>query len=318
MRIPTFGRSNNSATVAKKATEIITQAKASGRSKLIVDVSGNNGGEQNRYFNNFSLLFPDPFPYDALRIRRSDSTAIMAKFLESPSANDSNTNVSLNYQDFLRPDRQRGFSSLAEFLGEEEISGTKLTALHTVNFTKESTAERPIRGHGAALGDINKTLGYGPEDVLIITDGYCHLSCAAFVDLLSHIAKVRTVVFGGRPQLGPIQGIRGVRGGNVVQFSALAELAREVVSTEATNHTTTNLTGDWFTDADRELAKTKLPGFDASFGLARSVNFQNKYYMDNGNLFLQFDYQSAECRLFFTADNVNSPATAWAAAKKAI
>lgn len=308
MLIPTFGE-KHVAVIAEKATEIVTRARASGRKKLIIDLTSNPGGSDNRYWDLFRLLFPNLFPYDALRFRVSDSTSLLAKFLGSSPPNTTDVQEQLRYQQLVRPGPGgREFTSVNELLSNEEVLGMKVSALHTVNLTTRSTDESPIRGYGAAAGELNAILGYKPEDVLVVGDGACASSGTAFTDMLMKIAGVHSVVFGGRPQSAPMQPMGGVRGGEIVALTNIAQAA--VLATSGNN---TLLT--W---GEKQLAHMTLPGLDPSIRLAGSVNFQNQDHEGNDQLPLQFDYQAADCRLFYTAENVHKPGTVWHAAKKAV
>ncbi|KAL2842570.1 hypothetical protein BJY01DRAFT_249056 [Aspergillus pseudoustus] len=51
---------------------------------------------------------------------------------------------------------------------------------------------------------------------------------------------------------------------------------------------------------------------------ALSVNLKSAYRPGNNEVPLQFQSHPAECRLFFTAENVLRPASAWTAAAKAV
>jgi C-terminal processing protease CtpA/Prc len=66
MMIPSFDGdglpSNYSLTFGHYANKIVSRAVADGRTKLIIDVSGNPGGNIDRAFNLFKLFFPSEFP----------------------------------------------------------------------------------------------------------------------------------------------------------------------------------------------------------------------------------------------------------------
>ena len=70
---------------------------------------------------------------------------------------------------------------------------------------------------------------------------------------------------------------------------------------------------DRFVDvAPRPLAEFPLV---LSYG---QVNFFNSYQEGDDNMPLHFQYQAADCRLYYTADNVFRPETTWASAKAAV
>jgi hypothetical protein len=51
---------------------------------------------------------------------------------------------------------------------------------------------------------------------------------------------------------------------------------------------------------------------------AVSVNLKNAYHPGNPDVPLQFQYHPADCRLFFTMNNVLSPGSTWISAAKAV
>jgi hypothetical protein len=66
----------------------------------------------------------------------------------------------------------------------------------------------------------------------------------------------------------------------------------------------------------RDIAPLPLKEFPLRFDKYGSsgINFRNAYSEDDGDMPLQFVYEAADCRLFFTAENVVRPETTWQAA----
>lgn len=126
---------------------------------------------------------------------------------------------------------------------------------------------------------------------------------------------VKTLVFGGRPQYGPMAIMGGVRGGESLTSTIIDEyidLTLEYATEQAQRNN--------FVLSDQQLARlnstptaTELPY--TWNGL--ELNFRNAYAPDDSLVPLQFVFDAADCRLFYTYENVVKPATTWVAAARA-
>ena len=56
-------------------------------------------------------------------------------------------------------------------------------------------------------------------------DGLCGSTCAIFSELMTELAHVKTVAARGRPFAGPMQGVGGSKGQQVLEFDALLQAA---------------------------------------------------------------------------------------------
>lgn len=126
---------------------------------------------------------------------------------------------------------------------------------------------------------------------------------------------VRTLAFGGRPRHGPMQAVGGVRGGQRWSLRAIEKhvqtalrLATDVLRAPA--------------EARRlaTLAPPRLADFPLQFDRygQGGVNFRDAYGPGDDETPLQFVYEAADCRRFFTLRNVMEPATMWADAAQAM
>jgi hypothetical protein len=46
----------------------------------------------------------------------------------------------------------------------------------------------------------------------LLYDGFCASTCSIFSELMKNLGGVQSIAVGGRPQLGPMQGVGGVKG----------------------------------------------------------------------------------------------------------
>ncbi|KAI0432430.1 hypothetical protein F5Y09DRAFT_353525 [Xylaria sp. FL1042] len=297
------------------ATRIVNTAISNGRTKLIIDLSQNGGGDIVRAFDLFKLFFPSKLPYSATRFRRHDGSDLLVRSGVKVNATAAGLDP-FEFQGAVNPEQDKAFASVDDFLEGEIQLGVNVTSLFAnSNYTLLSIINSnngPIRGFGGA--PINTTEPYAPEDILIITDGICASTCTTFVNLMTNAGGVRALTFGGRPRFEPMQVMGGVRG---AQSLALADLDTEVSAAVARINDDPSL----FTQEQTNLAQevwpkglTNLPFTVTSGG----VNLRNAYQEGADHLPLQFDYQASDCRLFYTAKNLVDPSSTWTDAKAAI
>lgn len=133
-------------------------------------------------------------------------------------------------------------------------------------------------------------------------------------------AGVKSLAFGGRPQPGPMQALGGVKGQKVAgngQLELLYRTAREV------SDNATRAGNPVLSDAQRTRLAELTPRPDDEkaplSGLSTlNVNLINGYRPGQEGVPLQFVYEPADCRLFFTAENIVRPASGWEAAASAV
>lgn len=110
--------------------------------------------------------------------------------------------------------------------------------------------------------------------------------------MMHHEAGVRTVVAGGQPELGPMQVPSGSRGADA--------------------YTAFDLDDDMFyaTEINSSIATT-LPDRDVEFDISYA-GFNIKDFVRKGeNVPLQFIYEAADCRIFYTARTIYNYLNLW-------
>ncbi|ETN45115.1 uncharacterized protein HMPREF1541_09992 [Cyphellophora europaea CBS 101466] len=318
MFIPTFetdnAPANDSLNVAEIAAGFIYTARNSGHSRLIIDLTGNGGGDITRAFTLFSIFFPAEIAYSATRFRRHPASELVSKVLGTLNETEAAKEVDFVYQYAVTPDQHSGFPTLASYLTTITEHGVPVSALHAnFNNSAYSSEESPIYGYGP-FPITNKTAPYAPEDILIITDGYCSSTCTTFVNLMSNVGQVPTLAFGGRPLNAPMQIMGGVRGGQAMQADGVSSFF--AVTAQQLQVDPSILSAE-----ELQLANDTAPLPLAAFPVvvtSLGVNLRNAYQEGDDDLPLQFQYQAADCRLFYTLENYLQPSTVWQAAKDAV
>ncbi|KAJ5742737.1 uncharacterized protein N7511_011138 [Penicillium nucicola] len=308
--LPTF--SSSASEVAKVAIDFLQNATAAGKKNVLIDVSANPGGYMSIGIDFSRIFFPEATPYTATRFRAHDAAKYLTKAYSRDTSTDS-SNV-FAYRQMVQPNQKTDFSSWEDLYGPHDILGSSASSLFAnFNYTSTSSDVFPINGYGSVPLKPSKSL-FPAENIAIITDGDCVSTCAFFVKLMKR-QGVRTVTFGGRPQKGPMQGVGGVKGGQSLGINYINGYIQQVnqLISESMNTSSPLLTAsEW------KAFNASSPSTKATLSWSGNLNLRNEYDPEDGETPLQFVYEAAECRLFYTLDNYLERETVWQAAAKAM
>ncbi|PHH79996.1 hypothetical protein CDD82_2042 [Ophiocordyceps australis] len=316
MYISTFGSDDEEGkafpvTYSDTLKEIIAKTKETGRTKMIIDISGNAGGSANRLYNMFRTFFPDKLPNEALRFRRHPAAETMVEAFRVLNDTEATEFPSLALRAVAGPNLEGKFETPEELLGEQTLSQVKVSSAYNLDYNLISKKADPIAGFGEAAKVQNAEFPIAAENMVIMGNGHCHSSCAEFVHFMTTNARIKTVAFGGQPKAGPMQIIGGVRGALVVPFEQISALTGEAL--------------DIINDPQaKEVRREKIamdavpiPFQDLPIRLlGGSVNYESVFPTPDAQVPLQFETKNADCRLFYTAENIMDPTTTWKAAKE--
>lgn len=153
------------------------------------------------------------------------------------------------------------------------------------------------------LNSSHSTQPYEAEDIIILTDGLCSSTCALFTEMMHHEAGVQTVVVGGRPNPGPMQAAGGTRG--AASYSA-RRLDRDISTAQKIDRSTRGQ----FPDRRYDFLIT---------GLTINLRDQIRSSDDEASPTpLQFQYEAANCRIFYTPKTWYNYTNLWTYAADAI
>jgi len=198
--------------------EFIPKALAEGKTKLILDVQANGGGTILQGYDLFKQLFPDMDPYGASRFRAHEAIDLMGKAFSAvaslgPRTGKGNVtiqNAQSSYFDYHTDTTVDGkpFSSWAEKYGPEKVNGAMYTTLARWNlsdvFIPANSGGINVTGYNS-LANVTGPPKFKPENIVIVTDGYCASTCGIFTEFLTQQAGVKTIAMGGRSNKDPIQ-----------------------------------------------------------------------------------------------------------------
>jgi hypothetical protein len=166
-----------------------------------------------------------------------------------------------------------------------------------------------VTGYGQAA-NASKTQPFKAENIVMISDGYCASTCAIFTELMQQQAGVKMISIGGRVNKSPTQGVGGTKGVNNYPWNTVQNTVQAAVEVSATLD-------------ERRKVRQELIGyyydlpFNRMSGTA-SLNVRDGLRQnDSSGLALQFKYEPAACRLFYTPEMTVDVTTIWKAAADA-
>jgi hypothetical protein len=137
---------------------------------------------------------------------------------------------------------------------------------------------------------------FNPDQIVLLTDGLCASACSLFVEIMTR-AGVRTVVAGGRPTTGPMQAAAGTRGAILYSASNLDDDMSFARAIDANVTENTNAT----------IPEVRDPGI---YTKAAGFNLRDQIRKDETTP-LQFKYEAADCRIYYTLANLYNMTQLW-------
>ncbi|KOS36343.1 hypothetical protein ACN38_g12924 [Penicillium nordicum] len=318
LSVPTFSVSNlegGSDIVSGLAVEFIQKAVDAGKKKMIIDLSSNPGGDINYAFDLYKLFFPNNTPYWSSRFRAHEAFKLIERVGYSFPHDSENaifeSLVEFGFYNLKTPDQNHTFESVEELYGPHQVLGTNMSTANSLDLDLVSSEVKPIHGFGGIKSKWT-TPPFAPEDILIITDGACSSACPTFTKMMKY-EGVKTLSFGGRPQHGPMQAMGGTRGAQVMPGASLVEITSTLLGMATEK--------ELLSKGEIQQLKALSPAEKSplQYGLLQ-VNLRDAYSKldKDSSMPLQFVYEPAHCRLFYTLENFLQPATTWSAAVKAM
>ena len=310
LSIPTFDMSgNDTQTFSDTIGNFLTTAHTAGMTKVLIDLQYNLGGDTLLAADSYKHFFPANDTFRGSRLRAQPwADALGETFTTYFTTNQSpNATVydSLSASDWVATDRlnaatDKNFTSWDEFFGPHLIYGDEFTTVQRENISSPIFDENAlgINIYSAARLATSPQL-YDPSDIVILTDGLCTSACAVFVEMMHYGAGVRTVAVGGTPQQGPMQAASGSRGQEIYDAEDIdADIAQAI----SFNDTTTSLFPDRYVDM---------------YIAYLTINIRDQIRQDSDTP-LQFQYDAADCRIFYTTDTFSDYTKLWTYAANAI
>ncbi|KAL6708366.1 hypothetical protein ACN47E_003290 [Coniothyrium glycines] len=320
LQVPNFVGSTAYEVPFQQLTQkFIPKALADGKTKLIIDLQANGGGTVLQGFDMFKQLFPDLDPYGANRFRAIEAidligqafSAFASQFPRALTRNNTITTAQGSYFDYHSDMTEDGtpFSSWQEKFGSQEVNGDQYTTLARWNlsdvYTSYFSGGINVTGY-QHLANVTGHPKFKPENIVIVTDGYCASTCTVFAEFMTKQAGVKTIAMGGRSNKKAIQAIGGVKGVNNYQFGFIQQVAQYAIRFMPSLNSSI-LKTDYSSDVPFNRASNG-PGINVRDGLRQN---------DSSQTALQFVYEEADCRLYYTPEMTVDITSVWKAAADA-
>ncbi|OJD30635.1 peptidase s41 family protein [Diplodia corticola] len=343
LSVPSFVGSSQQAAFQSTARSFLAAARAAGKTKLVVDVSANGGGTILLGYDLFKQLFPSIDAFAAAdRARAVEALGVVGgKFSEvaagvervyvgeegeggNATLYELEVDVVSTYLNYRTDERVDGkaFGSWGEKFGPVEGHGDEYTELSRWNLSDVLTPYNSggvwVTGYGEGAGE-NATQPFRAEDVVVMTDGYCASTCTIFSRLMQDLAGVKHIAMGGRSPSSStsssssaapiIQAVGGVKGTNnwpwdFIQYNVA--LAYSYANATERAHFDTTALADY---------NDQTPFLRAAAGTSYNVNFRDGIKKDDlvDRTPLQFVYEPADCRVYWTKEMTVDVTAAWKA-----
>ncbi|KAH0559692.1 hypothetical protein GP486_003789 [Trichoglossum hirsutum] len=323
LSIPSFDEYGDAVnTFQSTIGQFITKSKAAGLRKVVIDLQQNVGGQSLLAIDAFKQFFPNIDPFVGSRMRAHPSANVMGKTMTGywDSLNDTDDDyyfLAANAwvaTDRINANTGRNFSSWAEFFGPNLYNGDNFTNTQRYNLSSfifdvaaigNEDVAFAVYGYGANPAPPNAAPPYAAEDIIILSDGICDSSCALFMEMMHHEAGVRVVVAGGKPSTGPMQapsGSRGSRSYATYVLDANIDFIQLLLADQ--NSPEVNFLPN----------RTQALDVDVTFA---SINLFDQVRKGE-TIPLQFAYEAADCRIFYTPQTAYNYTALWQYAADAI
>ncbi|KAF2704121.1 hypothetical protein K504DRAFT_390754 [Pleomassaria siparia CBS 279.74] len=317
--------------------DFIRMSVKAGKTKMIFDLRGNGGGNAILGYDSFKQVFPmkEQDPYGGTRYRDNPALKIMGQvtsdfnngntyvqknasaFDENFMGNSMDDVVSfiagINYQHQLDTNNQK-IKSWDQMYGPQKLNGDQFTTTLRYNFSDEVSYTYPGFSVIGYLNNTNETMTpqpFKPGNMVMLNDGMCSSTCTIFAELIKNQGGVRTIAVGGQPKSGPMQGIGGTKGAQNLEWGDVQTRAQVVYFLGSPDQQR-----QW---NQTDLGKTAFPptlftrsAYSDDGTAIGGINLRDNLRRDDtSGTPLEFIYEAADCRMFYTAPMINDVTMVW-------
>lgn len=299
----------------------LAQCERQKKTKLVIDLRENGGGATNLLLDAFMQLFPELDPFSGQRYRASEP---WLKIGEAVNDIRSNSDMARKYRIAVgesientsiyrywawwhfRKANGENFASWDEFNGPLKLNSDELTVTMRYNY---SSADRvSILPNGFNFVNGTRPSLFDPKNVVMFSDGLCGSSCASFAEELKNVAGVKAVAVGGRPEEKPMQAVTGSKGGEVMPLFVFPEYAGLLLNISSPIGISTIKSNDATLTKIANVPRIAVRAGDSSTRVQSQDQIRKG---DNTATPLQFIYDAADCKIFYTPETYSDPDLAW-------
>lgn len=296
--------------------DFLIEAKDKGKKKIVIDMQGNSGGIILLGYDLFFQFFPGKEIDGFSRWRSNAGFDAMAEIASDyvkdidPDNEEDDLNVQLAASWFnYRYDLNMTGDEFPSFEAKFGPKSGQYTANMKWDISNPLTTSNDTYGIGIEMNGHGKLADamqlFDADDIVLLYDGKCSSTCTIASDFFKNHAGVKSVVVGGRPQTGPMQGVGGVKGVQVLTSDVIPIFAQVLAAITD--------------DKKKQQLMRRYKTIDYEFGVAMSLNTRDsirKEHVQDG-LPAQFVREDADCRLFWTQEMIGDVSNVWKAAAMA-
>lgn len=299
------------------AQQFYDQARADGKTKLVIDFQSNGGGYILQGYDFFRQLFPNVLQDGFSRWKDSDSYVAIANIVSAavadldPYTSDNEDLISFyeswfNYRYDLNLTNDP-FLTFEDKFGPAVFQDTNYTEIMRWNLNDNLTTTNETFGLGIEISGYgtlsNLTQPFAAENIILLYDGVCASTCTLASEMLRLQGGVKSIAMGGRPQVGPIQGVGGIKGAQVLNWVNVYEYTQYALENAVS-----------ITD-EQTAALERYNLLAVNRSSASAMNVRDQILRDNvdDGLPAQFVVENVDCRLYWTADMITDITALWKA-----
>ncbi|KAI1123637.1 hypothetical protein F5Y10DRAFT_251427 [Nemania abortiva] len=333
LSIPSFDVFGDALSTAQATVgEFIRRTQEAGLQKVVIDLQKNGGGQVLLAVDTFKRFFPNIEPFGGSQMRAHHPTDVIGEaitdyFIQLPPTDpDSAVLSTVEWVATTRIDAETNsnFTSWSQFFGPVPSGNGFSTTTQRFNLSSEVFVDNLVDNEGnfsiTSAPTQAATPPFAAENIILVsetltnskhlsnppyqlTDGDCSSACALFVEMMHHEAGVRVVTAGGRPTTGPMQAVGGTRG--AVAF------ATDLLDNNI-NFVRQLLEGT----SEADFLPNRTEALDV-FVVGATINLRDQVRAGDTTP-LQFAYEAADCRIYFTPQTIFNYTALWQYAADAI
>ncbi|EPE36458.1 ClpP/crotonase [Glarea lozoyensis ATCC 20868] len=309
--------------------DFISACTTANKTKLIIDVSGNPGGNPILPYDLFNRLFPNIQPEGRSRLRVNPAAEIYGETwgnvpeeLLTINSTDSALFAQLKTTALFSPFNYRSAldAELQNFTGwtsgeipyfpPVEDKGDNFTAIGRLPLNN-TLFDETLGGfvpYGYANG-AEMPQPFEAQNIVLLTDGICASACSILANFLTNQANVKTIAVGGRPQKAPMQAVGGTKGSQAYPYQSLILGSAYIDYAEVR---------PYIPEPAANTYRDILPGFrplplgSINDLQSYSINLRDSIPAnDEAGVPRQFIFEPADCKIFYTARTVRDPVALW-------
>ncbi|KAH7636100.1 hypothetical protein B0T09DRAFT_317777 [Sordaria sp. MPI-SDFR-AT-0083] len=307
-KLPGYSMTEDLTEARRIIHETLSSCKADGRTRLIVDMSANDGGYIDLGYELYRNLFPKAKMWTGSRIRAHPAADLLGSLLYDTAAQEIATAGLLQ----LDPTTGAPYKTWGDLYGPVSVTGDEMESNMLAANKSGPVDGKEFYVTGFAPNEVLPEQPFKTENIVVLTNGICISTCTIFTGLMQREQGVRTIAVGGRPLHTPMQAVGGSKGSQVAMPANIRQWFGYILNADRGN----------VTIKSKELAallpSPDLPPLEPITLAGSGVNYRNAYAdgadstEDKEDDYpTQFLYEAANCRLFYKAEHMRSMAPLW-------